>query len=139
MRLKPTNGGVAAEQVYFSRNAPNTMGGQVLLDGVLYGTNNEGLTAADFDTGETLWQETEGGPGAILYADGMLYVHYERRSRAGRGHARSLPPARTVHAAEPPAHPRGDREMAWAYPVVANGRLYIRDLGSLWCYDVAAE
>jgi outer membrane protein assembly factor BamB len=27
-------------------------------------------------------------------------------------------------------------EKAWAYPVVANGRLYIRDLGTLWCYDV---
>jgi len=27
-------------------------------------------------------------------------------------------------------------EKAWAYPVVANGRLYIRDLGTLWCYDI---
>ena len=27
---------------------------------------------------------------------------------------------------------------AWAYPVVANGRLYIRDWGTLWCYDVSA-
>ena len=25
---------------------------------------------------------------------------------------------------------------AWAYPVVANGRLYVRDLGMLWCYEV---
>jgi hypothetical protein len=29
-------------------------------------------------------------------------------------------------------------EKSWAYPVVANGRLYIRDHGSLWCYDVKA-
>jgi hypothetical protein len=28
-------------------------------------------------------------------------------------------------------------EKAWAYPVVANGRLYIRDRGTLWSYDVA--
>jgi hypothetical protein len=27
-------------------------------------------------------------------------------------------------------------EHAWAHPVLANGRLYVRDLGSLWCYDV---
>jgi hypothetical protein len=27
---------------------------------------------------------------------------------------------------------------AWAYPVVADGRLYIRDIGTLWCYDVKA-
>ena len=24
-------------------------------------------------------------------------------------------------------------------PVIANGRLYIRDLGTLWCYDVKAN
>ena len=27
---------------------------------------------------------------------------------------------------------------AWAYPVVANGRLYVRDMGVLWCYDIKA-
>jgi hypothetical protein len=25
---------------------------------------------------------------------------------------------------------------AWEYPVVANGRLHVRDVGTLWCYDV---
>jgi outer membrane protein assembly factor BamB len=115
------------------------MGGQVLLDGTIYGTNNEGLAAADFETGEALWQESEGGPGAVLYADGRLYVHYESGEvslveatpEAYRERGRFTPP-------NEPEHPRGDREAAWAYPVVANGRLYIRDLGSLWCYEVAA-
>jgi len=27
----------------------------------------------------------------------------------------------------------------WAYPVVANGRLYIRDWNCLWCYDIQAK
>jgi hypothetical protein len=27
-------------------------------------------------------------------------------------------------------------EKAWVYPVVANGRLYVRDHQKLWCYDV---
>jgi len=35
-----------------------------------------------------------------------------------------------------PKHTRGAMEKAWACPVVANGRLYIRDLGMLWCYDI---
>jgi hypothetical protein len=29
-------------------------------------------------------------------------------------------------------------EKAWAYPVVVHGCLYIRDHGTLWCYDVKA-
>ncbi len=28
---------------------------------------------------------------------------------------------------------------AWAHPIVANGKLYIRDQGLLLCYDVSAE
>jgi alcohol dehydrogenase (cytochrome c) len=28
---------------------------------------------------------------------------------------------------------------AWAHPVIANGKLYIRDQGVLYCYDVAAK
>jgi hypothetical protein len=30
-------------------------------------------------------------------------------------------------------------EKAWAYPVIANGRLYIRENGTLWCYDIKAK
>ena len=28
-------------------------------------------------------------------------------------------------------------EKAWAYPVIAIGRLYIRDAGKLWCYNIS--
>jgi hypothetical protein len=30
-------------------------------------------------------------------------------------------------------------EQAFAYPVIANGRLYIRDLGTLWAYDIKGK
>lgn len=38
----------------------------------------------------------------------------------------------------PPGQPKrkDSKERAWTYPVVADGRLYIRDLGVLWCYEV---
>lgn len=137
VQLHPSPDGVKAEEVYFERNAPNTLGGQVLLDGVLYGTNSKGMTAADFLTGKTKWQAEEGGPGAVLYADGHLYVHHEdgavalveAKADVFREKGRFTPP-------NPPKRVNGAREAAWAYPVVANGRLYIRDLGTLWCYAV---
>ena len=128
-----------AEEVYFARGVPHTLGGQVLLDGQLYGTNSEGTVSADFLTGEIHWQ-ADGGPGAVLYADGHLYIHFESGEVAlveatpegYREKSRFTPP-------DPPEHLLGPREMAWAYPVVANGRLYIRDLGTLWCYDIKAR
>jgi outer membrane protein assembly factor BamB len=136
VQLHQTGDGVSAEEVYFERDAPNTLGGQILLSGVLYGTNPEGLAAADFKTGKLKWQADGVGPGSVLYADGHLYVHgeggqvalVEASPEAYKEKGRFTPP-------DPPRRVRA-REMAWAYPVVANGRLYIRDLGSLWCFDV---
>lgn len=136
VQLHASGGGVTAEEVYFERSAPNTLGGQILLNGIVYGTNQTGLAAADFLTGKLRWQAEDGGPGSVLYADGRLYLHAETGDVSlvevnPEGHAikgRFKPPAGPVHTR--------NREMAWAYPVVANGRLYIRDLGSLWCYDI---
>jgi hypothetical protein len=49
----------------------------------------------------------------------------------------------TFHTSRPaqPKHKQaeGGNEMAFAYPVIANGRLYIRDLGTLWVYDIKAS
>jgi outer membrane protein assembly factor BamB len=140
VQLHRTNEGVSAEEVYFERSVPNTLGGQVLLGGYLYGTNPEGLVSAEFKTGKIIWQASGVGPGSVLYADGRLYVHGENGDvllaeatpEAYREKGRFTPPNQ-------PKHIRGPREMAWSYPVVANGRLYIRDLGTLWCYDVTAS
>jgi hypothetical protein len=70
-------------------------------------------------------------------ADGRLYLHGENGDvalleptpEAYREKGRFTPSDR-------PPQPAGSK--AWAYPVVAAGRLYIREWNSLWCYDVNA-
>jgi outer membrane protein assembly factor BamB len=138
VQLHAKEDSVIAEEVYFEREMPNTLGGQVLLNGILYGTNSEGLAAGDFLTGKLRWK-AGGGPGSVLYADGRLYVHgedgqvvlVEATPDAYREKGRFTPSGQ-------PKHTR-NREMAWSYPVVANGRLYIRDLGTIWCYDIRGK
>ena len=44
--------------------------------------------------------------------------------------------ARRITPADLPKRLRGAMERAWCYPVVANGKLYIRDLNMLWCYEI---
>jgi outer membrane protein assembly factor BamB len=137
IRLKPGPQGVEAEQVYFERGLPHSIGGAVLVGEHLYGATGQGLVAAEFATGKVLWQAESIGSGAICYADGRLYLHgengdmalVEATPEAYREKGRFTPP-------DQPKHVNGPREKAWAYPVVANGRLYIRDQGTLWCYDV---
>ena len=63
-----------------------------------------------------------------------------RRRRATSALVEATPEAyREKGRFTPPDQPDRGRSQAWAYPVVANGRLYLRDLGKLWCYDVCAS
>jgi outer membrane protein assembly factor BamB len=139
VKLTPSGGGITAEQVYLSRELPTSIGGSVLLGEHLYGTTGKGLVCAEFATGQVKWQDECVGAGAVLYADGRLYVRGEKTCQVALVEA--TPEAyREKGRFTPPGHPdrTSDRIKAWAYPVVANGRLYIRDQGQLWCYDVKA-
>lgn len=137
-RLNATQDGVTAEEVYFSRGLPNSIGGSVLVGDYLYGTNAEGMMAAEFSSGKLKWISDAVGAGSILFADGSFYYHGENGEVAlieatpegYREKGRFTPP-------DPPKY-RDQMEKAWAYPVVADGRLYIRNLGMLWCYDIKA-
>ena len=140
VRLTGAGQGVAAEQVYLQRGLPNSIGGSVVVGAIHYGTTAEGLVAADWATGKVMWQAAGMGGGAILEAENRLYIHGENGEvilaeatpEAYREKGRFIPPER-------PKRTRTAMEMAWTYPVVANGRLYIRELDSLWCYDVSGR
>ena len=138
VRLKASGNGVSAEQVYFTRGLPNNIGGAVVVGDHLYGTNGEGLVAAEFLSGNIKWQEKSYGPSSIASVDGLLFLHGENgevalveASPTGyREKGRFTPP-------DPPKR-RNAGEKSWAYPVVAGGRLFVRDAGTLWAYEVGA-
>ena len=141
LRLKPDGGGgVAAEQVYFTRGLPNGIGGAVLVGDYLYGTEPmQQLLAVEFKTGKVMWKADNFGWASVAYADGLLYLHLvngdfvlaEATPAGFRERGRFTPPNQ-------PKHKQAGQfaEMAFAYPVIANGRLYVRDLGTLWAYDI---
>ncbi len=143
VRFKSDGSGVAAEQVYFERGLPNGIGGAVVIGETLYGTEvGQKLIAADFTTGKVKWQAADFGWGSVASADGHLYVHLvngdfvlvEATPEAFRQKGRFTPPN------QPQKKQAGQfAEMAFAYPVIADGRLYIRDLGTLWAYDIKAS
>jgi outer membrane protein assembly factor BamB len=133
-KLKVEQGKVEAEPVYFNKDLPTSIGGAVLLDDNLYGTNGKGLQCVEFTTGKVKWQDKSVGPGSLCYADGRLYLHGEKGEVAL---VEASPEAYHEKGRfSPPDQPKRGASQAWAYPVVAHGRLYLRDLGVLWCYDV---
>jgi outer membrane protein assembly factor BamB len=139
---KDTNGAVKADEVYFSRKMQNHHGGVILCDGCLYGANggNEGgsLVCLDFQTGKVLWDSRDGGErrapkGAVALADGRLYYRTEE------GAMLLIEPSSKEYL-ERGRFEQPDRteQPAWAHPVIANGKLYLRDQDVLFCYNVKA-
>ena len=141
VRLKSERGGVAAEQVYFARGLPSSIGGSVLVGEYLYGAASAGMVAVEFATGKVKWEAESIGRGSVAYADGLLYLHgengevalVEATPEAYREKGRFTPPVQPTRRRLGP-YP----EKAWTYPVIANGRLYIRDIGTLWAFDIKA-
>lgn len=135
-RVTASNGAFAAEQVYFSKKLPNAVGGFVLVDGHLYGTCGPTLQCVEFTTGTVKWDERSAAPGSVCYADGRLYLHGENGELAL---VEATPAGYREQGRFTPSNPpdRG-RSKAWAYPVIAQGRLYVHDWGTLWCYEIKA-
>lgn len=133
-RLQTTGGVISAEPVYVERKAPSALGGSVKVGDYLYGTTNAVLLCTEYATGKVRWEERSVGAGSICYADGRLYVRGENGDIAL---VEATPEAyRELGRFTPPGQPARGEAKAWAYPAVAAGRLYVRDLGSLWAYDI---
>jgi outer membrane protein assembly factor BamB len=134
VRLTAEGGGVTAKEVYRNKDLANHHGGVVLVGGHLYGTNATSLVCVDFQTGKTLWQNRSVGKGSVTAADGRLFV----RGEEGPVAVVEASPAGYKEAGRL-KQPERSGEKAWPHPVIANGRLYLRDQGVLLCYDVKAR
>ncbi len=130
-RLASRGTSTGSEVVYTTRQMKNHHGGMVLLDGHLYGFDENVLTCLDLQTGNPVWQNRSVGKGSLTYADGRLYLRSEDGPLA-------------LAAASPAGYqefgrfeqPQRSGRRAWAHPVVAGGQLYIRDQDKLLVYNV---
>jgi outer membrane protein assembly factor BamB len=141
---KDGNGGVKAQEVYSTRKMQNHHGGIILVDGSLYGANggNEGgfLICLDFQTGNVLWDERDKPDrrgvrkGSVALADGCIYY----RQEDGTTILFEPSPKEYIEHGRFNQPDRSDAP-AWSHPIIANGKLYLRDQDVLLCYDVKAK
>jgi outer membrane protein assembly factor BamB len=137
-------GGFQAEEIYNSTKVMNHHGGILLIGDHLYELDDkELLKCIDMKTGNVVWEDKCVGKGSITYADGMLYCR-------SQGYPRNKPGPSSIALVE--ATPAGYKEKgrfeqpdrstkaaSWPHPVVIGGKLYIRDMDVLLCYDVKAK
>jgi outer membrane protein assembly factor BamB len=137
-KISSIHGVFSATQVYANTNLANYLGGFLVSGGCIFGhSDNGGMTCMDFKSGAVKWQTKNVGKGAVLLADGHLYC----RNEAGLG-TMVLIEANPEAYVEKGRFDQPDRQSKlnnWAHPVIANGRLYLRDQGLLLCYNIKAR
>jgi outer membrane protein assembly factor BamB len=142
LKLVPSGNGVKAEEVYYhnARELQNHHGGMVLIGDYLYGGhghNSGAPVCVEFATGKVVWKQDRGpgsGSAAVTYADGRLYFRYQNGVMA----LIDATPAgyRLVSKFQ---LPEDSSKPSWPHPVIANGKLYVRDQDVLMCFDVKAK
>jgi outer membrane protein assembly factor BamB len=136
VKLKPKHDGIEVEEIYFESKLPTAIGGVIKIGNYLYGTTGQAMLCLEFETGKLKWEDRSIGTASLCFADGRLYLHGENGQVAlveaspdgyrekGRFTPRDQPER------------KDQSEKPWAFPVVANGHLYLRDHGRVWCYAV---
>ena len=134
-KISSNAGKFAATQLYANHVMVNHHGGVIKVGDYVYGySDGKGWTCQNFTTGEAKWQEKEKlGKGSLVYADGHFYLRQE--DKAGTiALIDASPDGYKEHGRFD--QPERSSKNSWPHPVVANGRLYIRDQDILFCYDV---
>ena len=131
--LRASGQEVRMQEIYFTREMQNHHGGVVLVNGYLFGFNNNILTCLEFATGKMMWRDRSVGKGSVTYADGNLYI-------LGEDNMVGLAEATPAGYREKGRFSIADQGLpSWSHPVVSGGRLYIRNQGTLASYDVRQQ
>jgi outer membrane protein assembly factor BamB len=127
--------------VYENKVMKNQHGGVIRVGDHLYGySDGPGWVCQNFMTGQEVWSSQKLGKGSIGCADGMLYCFdessgvvalIEASPKGWNEHGRfKLDPQRSASS---------QGGSIWTHPVIANGKLYLRDQGVICCYDVKGQ
>ncbi|MBI2949287.1 MAG: PQQ-like beta-propeller repeat protein [Verrucomicrobia bacterium] len=136
-QVTASSGAFKADQVYANRNMANHHGGVIRIGNYLYGySGDRSWVCQEFKSGNVVWSEQGPGKGSIACADGLLYL----RSESGKGTV-------ALVQATPSGYkeisrfdqPNRSNQSSWPHPVIANGKLYLRDQDVLLCYEVTAK
>lgn len=142
LKLSRAGEGVQAEEVYFlpAKSLQNHHGGLVLIGDHIYGGHghNRGYPiCVEMATGKVAWggegvQTSHGGTGsaAVTAADGHLYFRYQNGRMALVEATPQGYKEKGAFAIPDVHHP------SWSHPVVAGGKLYLREQDNLYVYNL---
>lgn len=124
-----------AAEVYANKELINHHGGVVLIDGHIYGHSDKGgWTCMNLMTGDVVWKERDALRKGSLVAFGHRLILRQEDKEGTVVLAVATPDGfQETGRFDPPN--RSDKN-SWPHPVIANGKLYLRDQDMLVCYDL---
>ena len=144
-KLEPDGDGTKATVVYTKNPVlGNHHGGVIRVGDHVYGHNdNRGQwVCIDYKKNATdpVWGSGKFEKGSMVYADGHFYLYGQ--NRGGVALVAASPDGwqekGRFEIPEKSKFPCGSG-LIWAHPVIAGGKLYLRDHELLFCYDIAAK
>jgi outer membrane protein assembly factor BamB len=117
-----------AQRVYEGSQMNNHYATSVRYGEHIYGFDETKLVCLNIRAGNVLWKEKGFGKGSLVIAGGQLVVLGERGNMA-------IAPA-SPDAFKPTATFRATHSTCWTMPVVAEGKLFVRDEDKVTCFDL---
>ena len=136
-KIDASGGAFKATQVYASKDIINHHGGVVRVGEYIYGDSDNGRwTCLEMKTGKVKWHDNGVDKGSVTYADGHLYCRGQGTEGASSDIALVEATPDGYKATGRFTQPNRTKSPSWTHPVVCNGKLYLRDQDTLYCYDV---
>jgi outer membrane protein assembly factor BamB len=142
LQMIPKGTGIQIKEVFYhnNRSLQNHHGGLVRQGDYIYlchGHNAGNPVCYNWKTNQIQWKQSQRslgeGSACLLFADGHLYIRYEKGTMVL---AEANPLSFKLKGKFRLPYDSGFP--SWPHPVIAHGKLYIRDQDVLMCFDVKA-
>lgn len=123
-----------ARETYATKSLSPNHGNVVRVGGHAYARDDRAMKCVDLNSGEAVWSDTSVTMATIACADGLIVA----RTYKGELVLIEANPAayRELARFKPPELAGLPQDAMWTFPVIAGGRLYVRALDTLLCYDL---
>jgi outer membrane protein assembly factor BamB/precorrin-6B methylase 2 len=135
LRLVPDGTGTQAEEVFALKNIPFELWqtGPVLVGEYMYAGGGGSFLCVEWETGKVIWRKKSPARcPTVCCADGRLYF----RCADGSLVLAEATPKEFVERGSLHIPPAPGMYSSWSAPVIAGGRLYVREQGDIYCYDL---
>jgi len=149
LKLSKDGEGVKAEKVYTSKVITNHHGGVIRVGEHVYGHSDQNsqwvclefLKPGGEDGPDPAWTSKKLGKGSVSYADGHLYCYSEDKGELAlvKADPEEWKEAGRLVVPEKSKLRPSTRGKVWTHPVIADGKLYLRDYEWLFCYDLTGK